>query len=447
MLWGILFFIEKVIFCSIVRIRMGRLLIVFLVGVVSAQEGKSVFKIGLNEGRATITAIGVASINHQGIVFSSAPGISDSIRYKWTDFSAKGLMELQRVLPRERAFQQKRGIDKAGYLQLISDELKKIEPPPKPAALNPISAEPESAVVKIAQAIPVITTPADSVPKLKDPPATAPLILPKKHHKPKMETEPETVSAFQLIKTMDDSPLPNYRPSYGGVFSVISSPAGILLVLIVMGFSVYAGNEIARFRNRPKGLVCGISALFPVVGPAIFLLLPDLEAEHEGEASETSDPLLIEKSDNFEARETGVSGAAHNLQIIDNIDSNSPYLDHSSEETHFEPDPQDPPGSATCLSHHMSGDPAANITKLYQSPEHQFDYEFFNRFFRRFINAQPDNGQRLILRTHGLEYSVHYITELAPATLNIIYPAGDDWSEATIEYGNLEEVEIAGPGI
>jgi len=94
----------------------------------------------------------------------------------------------------------------------------------------------------------------------------------------------------------------------------------------------------------------------------------------------------------------------------------------------------------------MPDNPAANITKLYQAPEYQFDYEFFSRFFRRFINTQPDDGQTLILRTHGLEYPVHYITELAPATLNIIYPSGDDWSEATIEYGNLEEVEVAGLG-
>ncbi len=440
-----MFFVEKIVFLSNGGIGMGRLLIVFLVGVVNAQEGKRAFEIGLNGGRVPITAISVASISYQGIVFSSAPGRSDSIRYKWTDFSANGLMELQRVLPRERAFQQKRGVDKAEYLQLISDELKKIEPP-KPAALNPISVEPKPAAVKIVQAIPVISAPVASAPKPNESPATAPPVLPKKQLEPKMETEPETVSAFQLIKPTGNSPLPDHRPSYGGVFSVISSPAGIFLFLIVMGFSVYAGSEIARFRNRPKDLVCAISALFPVIGPAIFLLLPDSAAKHEGEISEADDPLLNEKSDNFVATGTGVSGDANNPQIIDNYDSDSPYLDHSAEETHFEPGPHDPHGSATCLPHHMPDNPAANITKLYQAPEYQFDYEFFSRFFRRFINTQPDDGQTLILRTHGLEYPVHYITELAPATLNIIYPSGDDWSEATIEYGNLEEVEVAGLG-
>ena len=84
------------------------------------------------------------------------------------------------------------------------------------------------------------------------------------------------------------------------------------------------------------------------------------------------------------------------------------------------------------------------VMELYRAPEYQFDYEFFNEYFQRFVNLQPNDGQALILRTHDLEYPVHYITELSPGALNIIYPSGDEWLEDTIAYGRLEEVEVTG---
>ena len=82
-------------------------MILFIVLAGCAPSGWCAFKIGLNEGRSPITAVGVASINRQGIVFSPALGQAGFMRYKWTDFSAQGLIELQQILPRERAFQQK----------------------------------------------------------------------------------------------------------------------------------------------------------------------------------------------------------------------------------------------------------------------------------------------------------------------------------------------------
>jgi hypothetical protein len=43
--------------------------------------------------------------------------------------------------------------------------------------------------------------------------------------------------------------------------------------------NLLAGYEIAVFRNRPVGLVCGLSALLPLLGPLVFLVSPTMEAE------------------------------------------------------------------------------------------------------------------------------------------------------------------------
>ena len=413
---------------------MKRLCVIFLVVVGSGQGGWCAFKIGLNEGRSPISAISVASINHQGIVFSPAPGRSDFNRYKWTEFSAEGLKELQRVLPREKAFQQKRGIDKVEYLQLISDELKKIAPP-KPAAPSPILIKPKPPPVELLQATSDFS---DSIPK--KPPETVKPMLPKKQ----LESEPETAPAFQLIRPAGNSLLPNHRPTNGGMFSVIFSPAGVFFGLIVMGFSVYAGGEIARFRNRPKSLVCAISALFPVIGPTVFLLLPDPAAKYADKMAEANDPFLLRKSGDSEPTEKEASVKIDDSKNKYTDAPNSLHfdLDHGEEETHLEANSQTPLAATTFLPHHTLNGSAANVMELYRTPEYLFDFAFFDQFFERFINAQPSDGQTLVLRTHDLEYTVHYISELAPTALTIIYPSGDEWLEDTIEYKRLEEVEV-----
>ena len=117
-------------------------------------------------------------------------------------------------------------------------------------------------------------------------------------------------------------------------------------------------------------------------------------------------------------------------------------LDQDLEETHLESAPQFPPGEATLLRHQKLAGSATRGMELYRAPEYLFDYEFFNQFFKRFINAQPSDGQALILRTHDLEYPVHYISQLYPNGVSVIYPSGDEWLEDTIEYEALEEVEV-----
>ncbi|MCZ7640764.1 MAG: hypothetical protein M5U12_34740 [Verrucomicrobia bacterium] len=55
--------------------------------------------------------------------------------------------------------------------------------------------------------------------------------------------------------------------------------------------NLLAAYEIARYRNRPVAVVCGLSALLPLLGPLIFLASPTLEA-HAGEGGM---PLEVEE--------------------------------------------------------------------------------------------------------------------------------------------------------
>ena len=61
------------------------------------------------------------------------------------------------------------------------------------------------------------------------------------------------------------------RPQGGSLFA---SPIMIVLLLLVYAANIYAGFEIGIFRQRPPMMVAAVSAILPLVGPAIFLAMP-----------------------------------------------------------------------------------------------------------------------------------------------------------------------------
>jgi hypothetical protein len=57
----------------------------------------------------------------------------------------------------------------------------------------------------------------------------------------------------------------------GGLFG---SVVGVFTVLILYAGNIYAAYEISVFRAQPVGLVCGVAAVAPLIGPIIFLSMP-----------------------------------------------------------------------------------------------------------------------------------------------------------------------------
>lgn len=66
-------------------------------------------------------------------------------------------------------------------------------------------------------------------------------------------------------------PMPPQKSLLGGL---ASSSVGFFLLLLIYGANLYAGYEVAVCRGRPLGTVMGLSAVVPVVGPAIFFFMP-----------------------------------------------------------------------------------------------------------------------------------------------------------------------------
>ena len=85
---------------------------------------------------------------------------------------------------------------------------------------------------------------------------------PEANAKPALEIKP---------KPHDTLERPNPKAGLGAMFS---SPISVLLFLLLYAGNIYAGFEIAIFRNLHPGLVCGVAAGAPVIGPIVFLCMP-----------------------------------------------------------------------------------------------------------------------------------------------------------------------------
>ncbi|HXD00126.1 MAG TPA: hypothetical protein VN048_12355 [Verrucomicrobiae bacterium] len=83
------------------------------------------------------------------------------------------------------------------------------------------------------------------------------------------------------------------RPASGSVFAaLVGSSVGLVMLLLVYLGNLYAAYEISLFRAQPPALVCGISAVAPVLGPIIFLALPTRLRGDDYEAQAGTDENL-----------------------------------------------------------------------------------------------------------------------------------------------------------
>ena len=98
---------------------------------------------------------------------------------------------------------------------------------------------------------------------------------------------PATTVAIQEAKQIpvrqpERRDLPSVRK---GLISALTAPTGLILLGMLFLANLFAAFEVARFKWRPVALVCGLSAVLPVIGPIIFLVLPRNQQEVEENAT------------------------------------------------------------------------------------------------------------------------------------------------------------------
>jgi hypothetical protein len=99
-------------------------------------------------------------------------------------------------------------------------------------------------------------------------PKIKPLVEPFMQLPPVARTQPADDIKVQPVSRLT-------RPTHRFILGALaSSSLGLMLLLAIYAANLYAAYEVASCRGRPLGVVMGLSAVLPVVGPAIFYSLP-----------------------------------------------------------------------------------------------------------------------------------------------------------------------------
>lgn len=90
---------------------------------------------------------------------------------------------------------------------------------------------------------------------------------------------PIEVKMAMIPKKKEFHPKPVTRvelpPKEAGFMSAASMPFNLALLGLIYAANVYAGFSIGVFRNRPGMMTGAVSAVLPVLGPLLFLALPE----------------------------------------------------------------------------------------------------------------------------------------------------------------------------
>lgn len=217
-----------------------------------------------------------------------------------------------------------------------------------------------------------------------------------------------------------ERPAPRSLP--GALFS---SGLGLLVVLLLYGANIYAGYEVSIFRARPTALVCGVSALLPLIGPIIFLCLPTLiapaaetwtpapDAAQQGAAADVVNPMQA-------------AGAEHptGLRIAGSAPADDAQAGPSEE------------GAKR---------PAIPPTVTYQRGQFTFNRRFIETKFPGFfgvVRRDADRDMVLIIKSTRGEYIGQRISRIAANDLHLQVMRGHASEEVMIPFVEIKEIRL-----
>ncbi len=200
--------------------------------------------------------------------------------------------------------------------------------------------------------------------------------------------------------------LPPKQSLLGAMFA---SSVGLLALLLVYAANIYAGFEIAVLRARPKGLVMGVAAVLPILGPIIFLSMPTRMEPAPVEASAESDPATFAVA--------GQVPVAEEVQVMT--------------------------GSAPAAA---TGKAAGQV---FQRGQFTFNRRFFETKFAGFFGETrtgADANSVLTIKATSGQYAVERITRIAASDVHLEVALGEVRQEVMVPFADIQEIRLKPKG-
>jgi hypothetical protein len=216
--------------------------------------------------------------------------------------------------------------------------------------------------------------------------------------------------------------LPAHQSLVGAMFG--SSP-GLLVLLLLYGANLFAAYEVSIFRARPVALVCGVSAVVPLIGPIIFVSMPTKIAPKE----ETWEP----------APAAAVEGTA--------ADAVNPMQAEGAEHPGALRLAGSAPAGGASAGEFQGEEAKATIpeTVTYQRGQFTFNRRFFETKFPGFfgvIRRDADRDMVLVIKSSRGEHIAQRISRIAANDLHVLVQRGHASEEIMIPFAEVKEIQV-----
>jgi hypothetical protein len=193
------------------------------------------------------------------------------------------------------------------------------------------------------------------------------------------------------------------------VAAMFTSGIGIFTLFLLYAGNIYAAYEISVFRAQPVGLVCGVAAVAPLVGPIIFLSMPkELKQKEQEWQPAPEEPV-----------EAGIAAAI--------------AAEQAAEASPAEAVPAQPAA------------PALPPTKTYMRGQYTFNRRFFETQMPGFFAMVRSEADKEMLLTVKSTRGTHVANRISRITGNELYlqvQTGHAFEDVIVPFVEIQEVQI-----
>jgi hypothetical protein len=187
--------------------------------------------------------------------------------------------------------------------------------------------------------------------------------------------------------------------------ALFSSSVGLFAMVLIYAANIYSGYEIAVVRARPKVLVMAVAAVFPIIGPIIFLCMP-MRVEPV-----SAEEIALAEADPTTFAMPGQPVGAEGVPVAESADV-------------------------------LPKKPAAQV---FQRGQFTFNRRFIETKFAGFFGAVrhgAEKDQTLLVNTGTGQLVVERITRISSTDVHLEIVQGGAHQEITVPFAQIQEMQI-----
>jgi hypothetical protein len=279
---------------------------------------------------------------------------------------------------------------------------------------------------KYTERVPWIRFSQASLRQLAQTPKIEPLVQPF-IEPPASERPAKPEVKIQEVRRLDRS---GRASLFGGLFA---TPLGLVILMLLYAGNLYAGYEVAVFRARPMGLVMGVSAALPVIGPIIFLAMPGLRvsaAPEEAVEAPAEEAPAESQPHKFVVPSAAPSEPQPHKYVVPGV--NPPEEEIRIAAGSWQDGAPAPP-------------PSQNPPEVFQRGQYMFNRRFFETKLAGFfgiVRREGDINKVMLMKTPRTLYVVERISRIAANDLHIEILRGDARVEVMVPFSEIQEIQL-----